>query len=79
MNSVAGLGADAVLLVGDVFDNARVGDDVLQFFVDQVQRLHVPTVVLPGNHDLLDETSVYYRGPFQNKARQPSRVEPLRW
>ena len=72
--SVSNLGGDALLLVGDVFDNDRVGDDVLEFFVDQIQRLNVPAVVLPGNHDLLDSNSVYDRAPFHNK---PSNLHVL--
>ncbi|PKB80888.1 MAG: hypothetical protein BZY88_07695 [SAR202 cluster bacterium Io17-Chloro-G9] len=67
VTSVSNLDGDALLMVGDVFDNDRIGDEVLEFFLEQVQRLNVPAVVLPGNHDLLDNNSVYHRGPFQNK------------
>ena len=63
--AVPNLAADALLMVGDVFDNYRVRNEVLAFFVEQVRRLAVPVVVLPGNHDLLDANSVYYREPFQ--------------
>ena len=58
------LDADALLLAGDVFDNERVTDDVLERFVEQMARLNVPAIVLPGNHDLAHKTSVYRRGPF---------------
>ena len=67
VDSVAKLGGDALLMVGDVFDNARISDEVLEFFLVQMKRLDVPAVVLPGNHDLLDSDSLYKRGPFQNK------------
>jgi DNA repair exonuclease SbcCD nuclease subunit len=60
------LNGDALLVVGDVFDHARVSDEVLRFFVDQVRRLNVPVVVLPGNHDLYnDQDSLYLRQPFR--------------
>ena len=45
---VAELGGDALLLVGDVFDHARVTDGVLEFFLAQIGRLSVPAILLPG-------------------------------
>ncbi len=58
------LNADALLLAGDVFDNERVTDDVVEQFVAQITRLDAPAIVLPGNHDLAHKTSVYRRPPF---------------
>ncbi len=58
------LDADALLLAGDVFDNERVTDGVVERFVAQMARLDVPAIVLPGNHDLAHKTSVYRRPPF---------------
>ncbi len=58
------LEADALLLAGDVFDNERVTDEVVERFVLQMARLKVPAIVLPGNHDLAHKTSVYRRQPF---------------
>ena len=51
IDAVPGLGGDVLLLVGDIFDNGRVGNDVLESFLDQISRLTVPAVLLPGNHD----------------------------
>lgn len=65
--SVPKLGGDVLLMVGDVFDNDRISDQVLEFFLAQVGRLNVPAVVLPGNHDLFNENSLYGRAPFANK------------
>ena len=65
VHAVARLEADALLLAGDVFDNERVADDVLERFVAQMARLSVPAIVLPGNHDLAHKTSVYRRAPFE--------------
>lgn len=67
VEAVPRLGGDLLLLVGDVFDNDRIPDSVLEFFVDQMRRLPVPAVVLPGNHDLYDEGSLYHREPFLTK------------
>ena len=66
VDGVSQLEADALLIVGDVFDHARVPDAVLEFFLEQMGRLNVPAVVLPGNHDLYDEQTLYQRKPFDN-------------
>jgi DNA repair exonuclease SbcCD nuclease subunit len=65
VDAVPRLGGDALLIVGDVFDHARVSDQVLEFFLEQIGRLRVPAVVLPGNHDLYDDQSLYLRSLFQ--------------
>ena len=66
VDSVADNGGDMLLLVGDIFDNERVSDDVLNWFLGEMERLKEPAVVLPGNHDLIHETSVYRREPFNH-------------
>lgn len=67
VDSVRGLGGDALLIAGDVFDNARISDAVLEIFVSEIARAAVPTVILPGNHDLYDSASLYLRAPFANR------------
>jgi DNA repair exonuclease SbcCD nuclease subunit len=61
------LGGQVLLLVGDIFDHSRVADAVLTSFLEQMGRLTIPAILLPGNHDALDETSVYLREPFRHK------------
>ena len=65
VDAVADNGGDMLLLVGDIFDNERVSDEVLEWFLEQMGRLQMPAVVLPGNHDLIHESSVYRREPFK--------------
>jgi DNA repair exonuclease SbcCD nuclease subunit len=65
VEAVERLEGDALLLAGDVFDNERVTDEVLERFVGQMAQLDVPVIVLPGNHDLAHNTSVYGRAPFE--------------
>ena len=65
VDSVAALQGDGLLLVGDVFDHARVPDRVLEVFLEQAARLECPVIVLPGNHDLYHQDSLYRRPPFQ--------------
>ena len=38
VDAVPRLGGEALLLAGDVFDNARVPDSVLEFFLEQIGR-----------------------------------------
>jgi DNA repair exonuclease SbcCD nuclease subunit len=45
------LGADAVLLAGDTFDNHRVSTPVLRQATDLIAAAQLRVVLLPGNHD----------------------------
>jgi DNA repair exonuclease SbcCD nuclease subunit len=67
VDAVPRLDGHVLLMVGDVFDHSRLADAVLASFLEQISRLTIPAVILPGNHDALDETSVYLREPFQHK------------
>ena len=66
VDAVSHNGGDMLLLVGDVFDNERVSDEILEWFLGEIGRLQTPVILLPGNHDLIGGTSVYHRGPFKN-------------
>jgi len=61
---------DAVLIVGDLFDHARVRDDILEWTADQLDRLERPVVLLVGNHDALHEQSVHHRFEAQSRCKQ---------
>ena len=66
VDSVDAMQGDGLLIVGDVFDHARVPDRVLELFLEQIARLEIPVVVLPGNHDLYNnKDSLYLRQPFR--------------
>ena len=67
VDSVSRLGGDMLLLVGDVFDHGRVPDSVLESFLEEIGRITQPAVLLPGNHDLYDDNSLYQREVFQHK------------
>lgn len=66
VDSVQHFDAEALLVVGDVFDHARVPDRVLEFYLEQVARLRRPVITLPGNHDLYHQDSLYRREPFRH-------------
>lgn len=60
------LEADFLLFAGDVFDNERISDNCILFFFDQISNLSIPVLLLPGNHDLMHETSIYKREIFKD-------------
>jgi DNA repair exonuclease SbcCD nuclease subunit len=53
--------ADLLLIVGDLFDHNRVGESDFDFVCSQLARVTCPVVLLPGNHDVHDESSVWHR------------------
>ena len=59
---------DLLLIVGDLFDSNRVPDVVVRSALDVLKDLPIPTVIVPGNHDAYDETSVYKRHDFEHRA-----------
>jgi DNA repair exonuclease SbcCD nuclease subunit len=60
---------DAVLIVGDLFDHARVRDDILGWTAEQLNRLERPVVLLVGNHDALHDQSVHHRFDASSRCR----------
>lgn len=52
---------DAVIIAGDLFDHNRVTAREVDFAAAQINRLRVPCVVMPGNHDQYDDGSVHRR------------------
>jgi DNA repair protein SbcD/Mre11 len=51
--------ADMLLIVGDLFDSARVTEEGLAFALGTIARATMPVVMIPGNHDAHDERSIY--------------------
>lgn len=52
---------DLLLLAGDLFDSQRVLDRTISAALEQLGRLTLPVVLISGNHDCLDESSIYHR------------------
>jgi DNA repair exonuclease SbcCD nuclease subunit len=48
-----------LLIVGDLFDSARVTEAGLAFAFGTIGRARMPVVMIPGNHDAHDERSIY--------------------
>ena len=60
--------ADLVIIAGDLFDHNRVDDNLVSFTVEQLRRLQMNTVVLPGNHDYLAPSSVFEKADLWRSA-----------
>ncbi len=58
--------ADALFIAGDLFDHSRVKDEEIADFINEVRRSRGPVIVLPGNHDPYDTSSVYQRLCFSS-------------
>src|SRR5439155_200857 len=58
------VGADVVVLVGDIFDNHRQPLELLEHAAQMLRDYRNLIVILPGNHDPLISDSVYWWGGF---------------
>ena len=56
---------DLLLLPGDLFDSNRASADTVTWAADQLASLRCPVVMIPGNHDCLEEGSVFHRFDFR--------------
>ena len=61
VNLAKKLKVDLVIIAGDFFDHNRVDDNLVIFAIEELNRLAVPVVILPGNHDSLVPGSVFNR------------------
>jgi DNA repair exonuclease SbcCD nuclease subunit len=52
--------ADLVILAGDTFDNIDISQNMLEFFITEINRLgKIPAVMLPGSFDNYDKGSFW--------------------
>lgn len=55
---------DLFLLPGDLFDSNRATDETIRWAMDQLAALPFPVIMIPGNHDCLEEGAIYHRHDF---------------
>jgi DNA repair exonuclease SbcCD nuclease subunit len=60
--------ADLLVIAGDFFDNDRVPLETVEFAGGQIRRFEGQTVLLPGNHDPMDEGRIYWRHDLEAMA-----------
>lgn len=64
--------ADLVIVGGDVFDRLPTMDEVELYF-DFVESFHKPTLIYPGNHEMLKKDTTF----LSNLKKSTNRLNPL--
>jgi DNA repair protein SbcD/Mre11 len=64
------LGVELVLITGDLFDHSRVREPLLEWTAEGLDRCDRPVVLIVGNHDCLNETSVHHRFSAGSRCKQ---------
>ena len=65
VDAVRATRAGLFLIAGDLFDDNRVGRQVIDFVYGELARVPCPTVIIAGNHDCWEEHSVLRRMDFR--------------
>jgi len=55
---------DLLLLAGDLFESNGAGVDTIHWAMETLGRLPFPVIMIPGNHDCMDERAIYRRHDF---------------
>ena len=55
---------DLFLLPGDLFDSNRATDETIRWAMEQLGALPFPVLMIPGNHDCLEEGAIFRRYDF---------------
>lgn len=56
---------DLVLSTGDIGDSNKLSPGAIEYVAGQLSKLNIPVVILPGNHDCLDKSSIYLRQAWE--------------
>ena len=64
LEEIKALQPDLFMLPGDLFDSNRASEDTIVWAMDQLAALKMPVVMIPGNHDCLEEGGIYRRHDF---------------
>lgn len=67
---------DALLLAGDLFDSNRASDDTVLWAMAALADLPFPVLMIPGNHDCLEDGGVYRRHDFNRIANVQLLTDP---
>jgi DNA repair exonuclease SbcCD nuclease subunit len=60
--------AEFVVVAGDVFETNQVGRQTVSRACEALRAIDVPVILLPGNHEQLDATSVFRQPTFVRSA-----------
>ena len=74
LGAAAALDADAVLVAGDMFENNRLPEAVLEETAQLLAAATAQVVILPGNHDPAMQGSAHERGGLGEWLLDPAAV-----
>ena len=64
LEEIAAHAPDMMLLPGDLFDTNRARADTIQWAMEILGRQPFPIIMIPGNHDCMEEGAIYRRHDF---------------
>ena len=56
--------ANLILIAGDLFDSNQADGDTIEWAMETLARQPCPVAMIPGNHDCLENGSIYHRYDF---------------
>ncbi len=65
---------DAVLIAGDLFDSSTVPSEIIMEALENIGKIEVPVIVIPGNHDHGGAGGIWFRDDF---LKESERRAPL--
>ena len=54
-------GYDLFIVAGDLYDHNRIDQSDVNFVRTQLEQIECPVIMIPGNHDVFDDTSHWHR------------------
>jgi len=71
VNTAVHYHVDLVLIPGDLFDIYKPSEYVISFVLEQLSRLKIPVIIIPGNHDCLGETRIFTTSDWKQPNLRP--------
>jgi DNA repair exonuclease SbcCD nuclease subunit len=75
VDAVLATRAGLFLIAGDLFDDNRVGKKVIDFVYRELARVSCPTIIIAGNHDCWEESSVLRRMDFREAGEHVTLLD----
>ena len=76
LDRIAAHQPDLMLLPGDLFDSNRASGDTIAWSLEQLGALAFPVLIIPGNHDCLEEDAIFLRHDFERAANVKMLLNP---
>jgi DNA repair exonuclease SbcCD nuclease subunit len=76
LERIGAQGPQLLLLPGDLFDSNRATAETIRWALERLAALPFPVVMIPGNHDCLEEGSIYRRYDFSRPTNLTLLGEP---